>query len=35
MGGTCQRFWVHGVPKTDEEVGERINLTFRRIFAAG
>jgi alkylated DNA repair dioxygenase AlkB len=31
MGGTCQHFWVHGVPKTEEEVGERINLTFRKI----
>jgi alkylated DNA repair dioxygenase AlkB len=31
MGGTCQHFWLHGVPKTDEEVGERINLTFRKI----
>jgi alkylated DNA repair dioxygenase AlkB len=29
MGGTCQQHWIHGVPKTDEEVGERINLTFR------
>src|SRR5262249_9159354 len=32
MGGTCQHFWLHGVPKTDQEVGERINLTFRKIF---
>jgi len=31
MGGTCQRFWLHGVPKTKEAVGERINLTFRKI----
>src|SRR5262249_38702847 len=31
MGGTCQHFWVHGVPKTEQEVGPRINLTFRRI----
>jgi alkylated DNA repair dioxygenase AlkB len=31
MGGTCQRFWRHGVPKTKAAVGERINLTFRRI----
>jgi alkylated DNA repair dioxygenase AlkB len=31
MGGTCQHHWMHGVPKTDEEVGERINLTFRKI----
>src|SRR5205823_2998940 len=32
MGGTCQHFWLHGLPKTKEAVGERINLTFRRIF---
>jgi alkylated DNA repair dioxygenase AlkB len=31
MGGTCQHHWIHGVPKTAEEVGERINLTFRQI----
>src|SRR5262249_50206572 len=31
MGGTCQHFWLHGVPKTEQEVGERINLTFRQI----
>jgi alkylated DNA repair dioxygenase AlkB len=31
MGGTCQHFWLHGVPKTETEVGERINLTFRNI----
>jgi alkylated DNA repair dioxygenase AlkB len=31
MGGTCQHHWIHGVPKTAEEVGERINLTFRLI----
>lgn len=30
MGGTCQHFWYHGLPKTDKD-GERINLTFRRI----
>jgi alkylated DNA repair dioxygenase AlkB len=31
MGGTCQHHWMHGVPKTDAAVGERINLTFRKI----
>lgn len=31
MGGTCQRFWVHSVPKARGDVGERINLTFRHI----
>jgi alkylated DNA repair dioxygenase AlkB len=32
MGGTCQHHWLHGVPKTEQPVGERINLTFRKIF---
>ncbi len=31
MAGTTQRFWKHEVPKTGEDVGERINLTFRYI----
>jgi alkylated DNA repair dioxygenase AlkB len=31
MGGTCQHHWLHGVPKTEDEIGERINLTFRKI----
>jgi alkylated DNA repair dioxygenase AlkB len=31
MAGACQHHWLHGVPKTTVEVGERINLTFRRI----
>jgi alkylated DNA repair dioxygenase AlkB len=31
MGGTCQHHWVHGVLKTKEKVGPRINLTFRNI----
>ncbi len=31
MGGTMQSFWHHSVPKTEEEVGGRINLTFRNI----
>jgi alkylated DNA repair dioxygenase AlkB len=29
MAGTMQRFWKHEVPKITENVGERINLTFR------
>lgn len=31
MAGTCQERWKHCVPKTTRPVGERINLTFRRI----
>jgi alkylated DNA repair dioxygenase AlkB len=31
MAGTMQRFWKHEVPKTTEDMGERINLTFRHI----
>ena len=31
MARTMQRFWKHEVPKTTENVGERINLTFRMI----
>ena len=34
MAGTMQRFWKHEVPKTAEDVGERINLTFRHIGGA-
>jgi len=30
MGGTLQHHWVHELPKTKDQVGERINLTFRR-----
>jgi alkylated DNA repair dioxygenase AlkB len=33
MAGTMQRFWKHDVPKTAQNVGERINLTFRHIHA--
>jgi alkylated DNA repair dioxygenase AlkB len=33
MSGTMQEFWQHAVPKTKQAVGERINLTFRRIAA--
>jgi alkylated DNA repair dioxygenase AlkB len=31
MAGTMQQFWKHEVPKTQENVGERINLTYRLI----
>ncbi|HEV3341765.1 MAG TPA: alpha-ketoglutarate-dependent dioxygenase AlkB [Pirellulales bacterium] len=31
MAGTMQQFWKHEIPKTTENVGERINLTFRWI----
>jgi alkylated DNA repair dioxygenase AlkB len=31
MAGTMQDFWKHEVPKTTQNVGERINLTFRKI----
>jgi alkylated DNA repair dioxygenase AlkB len=31
MSRTMQQFWKHEVPKTKEIVGERINLTFRKI----
>jgi len=31
MAGTMQQFWQHEVPKTKMNVGERINLTFRKI----
>ena len=31
MSGTCQHHWLHGVPKTTADVGERINLTFRNL----
>ena len=33
MGGTSQHYWLHGVPKTKDEVRPRINLTFRQIDA--
>lgn len=33
MGGTCQHHWLHGIPKTKAAVGERINLTFRKLLA--
>lgn len=31
MQGTTQHFWKHQIPKTNKEIGERINLTFRII----
>ena len=31
MAGSMQQFWQHAVPKTKKNVGERINLTFRKI----
>lgn len=31
MGGTCQHFWRHAVPKTKASKKPRINLTFRLI----
>jgi len=31
MGGTTQHHWVHALPKTRRPVGERVNLTFRRV----
>lgn len=35
MAGTMQQFWQHEVPKTKQVVGERINLTFRKIVKEG
>ncbi len=31
MAGTTQRFYRHALPRTARPVGERLNLTFRRI----
>jgi len=31
MAGQTQRHYLHALPKTARDVGERINLTFRRI----
>ena len=31
MKEEMQHFWLHQVPKTKKEIGERINLTFRTI----
>lgn len=34
MAGASQHHWLHAVPKTAKPVGERLNLTFRRIVVA-
>ena len=34
MGGTCQRDYYHGVPRQPGLLGERMSLTFRKIFIA-
>ena len=34
MGGTCQRHYRHGVPKTRAPVGERVSLTLRQVLPA-
>lgn len=31
MKGSTQHFWEHSIPKTKEEIGPRINLTFRML----
>jgi len=31
MGGSCQRHYVHGVPRQPGLRGERISLTFRQL----
>lgn len=31
MKGEMQHFWLHQIPKTKKEIGDRINLTFRTI----
>jgi len=34
MGGTCQRHYVHGIPRQADAEGERISLTFRMLLRA-
>ena len=34
MAGPTQHHYVHAVPKTARNVGERINLTFRSVASA-
>jgi len=34
MGGTCQRHYVHGIPRQAGAAGERISLTFRLLLRA-
>ena len=29
MGGSCQRTWEHGVPKSARPTGPRISVQFR------
>ena len=31
MSGSMQHHWLHQIPKTKKKIGERINLTFRKI----
>lgn len=31
MKGSTQKYWLHQLPKTNKDIGERINLTFRII----
>ena len=31
MAGEMQHHWLHHIPKTKKPIGERINLTFRRL----
>ncbi len=31
MKGEMQQYWLHQIPKTKKLIGERINLTFRKI----
>jgi alkylated DNA repair dioxygenase AlkB len=35
MSGDTQANWLHGIPKTRREVGERLNLTFRNVRLGG
>jgi alkylated DNA repair dioxygenase AlkB len=34
MAGTCQRHYVHGVPRQPDTSGERVSLTFRHLLRA-
>lgn len=31
MAGDMQKYWLHQIPKTKKQIGERINLTFRKL----
>ena len=35
MAGATQHHWLHALPKTQREVGERINLTYRWVRQSG